>query len=126
MVGTVAGFGFSTATIAGIEKLGHLALGSPGDPAQASTAMQLVVLAGWVLGAAIGGFIGSGIARWAGAAWIVGGLVAVGVLLNQISVPTPLWLSTAGICLALLTAKLIAQQKSWKAVLEPGPGQQQN
>ena len=82
ILGTVAGLGFSTATIAAVEMLGKFALGASADPAQATTAMQLAVLAGWALGAAVGGFIGSGIARWPGVAWIVGGLVAIGVLLN--------------------------------------------
>jgi hypothetical protein len=118
ILGTVAGVGFSTATIAGIEKLGHLALGAPADPEQATTAMQLLVLAGWVLGAVIGGFIGSSIARWAGTAWLVGGLVAVGVVMNAVSFPHPWWMVVGGILLPLAVAWLVTRMLAAPAQAE--------
>jgi hypothetical protein len=42
--------------------------------------------------------------------WIVGGLVTVGVLANQLTVPTPLWFSALGVSLVLLTTKLVARR----------------
>ncbi len=114
VLGTLAGVVVSTAVIMTVEWLGHAALGdSAGDggPPQLTPAMFAVVIVGWTLGAYLGGCAGVALARWRGAAWIVGGLVALGILANQLSVPQPLWVSAAGICLALLAAKLAASSK---------------
>ncbi|GAA4020371.1 hypothetical protein GCM10022280_20910 [Sphingomonas swuensis] len=111
IIGTLAGFGFSTATILSVEKLGHLALGAPASPAEATTAMYLVVLVGWVLGAAVGGSIGSGISRWAGTAWIIAVLVALGVVASAFSFPDPWWLVAAGVVLPLLAAYLVTRSR---------------
>lgn len=110
IVGSVAGVGFCMATIAGIEKLAHMTLGAPVDPAQASAPMQLAVLAGWVVGTGVGGLIGSGIAKWGGVAWIVAALVALGTIVTALTITQPWWMTAAGVILPLLVAALIARR----------------
>ncbi|UUR08027.1 hypothetical protein [Sphingomonas glaciei] len=96
------------AVISAVEKLGHFALGAPATPGEATAAMHLFVLAAWVLGVGVGGFIGTGISKWAGTAWIVAALVVAGVIANAMSFPHPVWLVAAGIILPLAIAWTIA------------------
>ncbi|NJC05653.1 hypothetical protein GGQ97_001446 [Sphingomonas kaistensis] len=109
IIGALAGAGFCVAVIGAVEKLGHFALGAPATPFDATAAMHAVVLAAWVLGVGVGGFIGTGISKWAGTAWIVAALVVAGVIANAMSFPHPAWLVAAGILLPLVIAWMIAR-----------------
>lgn len=108
IIGTLAGSGLAIATIRMVELLGHKLVGAGADPAQATPSMLAIVLVGWVLATAVGGYIAVAFAKWRAAAWIIGGLVAIGAVLNQLMVPTPWWFSVLGIGLVLITARLVA------------------
>lgn len=95
----MAGLGFCMAVISLVEKLGHRGLGAPASPGDATLEMAAMVILGWVLGTAIGGFVGTCIAKWSGTAWIVAGLVEVGVVMTQLAIPMPLWLALVSFAL---------------------------
>ena len=118
VIGTVAGLGFTGATISAIEKLGHWITGAPSDPTQATVPMMLWVLAAWTIGPAVGGFIGVGISRWAGSAWIAAALVILGVVATVMSIPTSWWMAAGGIVLPLVAAWVV----SGAAKFQPSPG----
>lgn len=109
ILGTLAGVVAGVATIAAIEALLHLALGTA-TPAEATNAMRAGVVLAWFVGALVGGLVAAMLARWRMAPWIVGGLVAVSVLLNATMLPQPLWMSAAGVVLALLAAWIAAKR----------------
>lgn len=110
--GVLAGAIVANLTILAVQFGAHQALGTAAgpSPAEATLAMKVMVVVAWTLGALVGGLVAAAIARWRVAPWIVGALVAVGVLLNQLNVPTPLWMSAAGIALALLAAAFAASR----------------
>ena len=110
--GVLAGAIVANLTILAVQFGAHQALGTAAgpSPAEATLAMKVMVVVAWTLGALAGGLVAAAIARWRVAPWIVGALVAVGVLLNQLNVPTPLWMSAAGIALALLAAAFAASR----------------
>ena len=110
VIGTVAGVGFTLATIMAVEKLGHWLTGTPQDPSQATTPMLLWVLAAWSIGPAVGGFIGLSIARWKGAPWIASALVLVGVVATMATIVTPWWMAAGGLVLPLLVAWLLTRR----------------
>lgn len=108
-LGTLAGLVAGIATIAASEALLHLALGTA-TPAEATDAMRAGVLLAWFVGALVGGLVAALLARWRVAPWIVGGLVAVSVLMNATMLPQPVWMSAAGVVLALLAAWIAARR----------------
>lgn len=110
VAGSAAGVVAAVLVIMAIEAIGHRITGAPQDPAQATPAMMLWVLAAWTIGTAVGAVIGVTLARWGGAAWFPAALVVFGVVLTALALPTPWWLSVGGIALPLLAAGLISRR----------------
>jgi MFS family permease len=86
------------------------------DPASVATfvatlpiAALLLVLAGWVLGALIGGYVAARIARKPRPALAVGIVIVVGVIVNAVMIPHPLWMTIAGVLLPVPAAWLGAR-----------------
>ena len=73
-------------------------------------AALLVVLAGWVLGALIGGYVAARIARKPRPALVVGGVIVVGVIANAVLIPHPPWMTLAGVLLPIPAAWLGAKR----------------
>ena len=89
--GIVAGIVVAMATIMGIEMIGHLIYPLPAE-ADARTLplwAQLFILAGWFLGALVGGATAALIARRAWPAWLIAGLVAAGGIVVIFLMPHP-------------------------------------
>lgn len=108
--GSLTGSALTVATIMAVEAAGHRVTGAPLDPTQATTPMLLWVLAAWGVGPLIGGWVGVRIARWAGAAWIIAGLVIFGVVTTALTIPTPWWMLAGGLALPLLAAALVSRR----------------
>jgi len=69
----------------------------------------LLVLAGWVLGALIGGHVAARIARKPLPALAVGIVLVVGVIANAVMIPHPTWMTLAGMLLPVPAAWLGAR-----------------
>jgi len=69
----------------------------------------LLVLAGWVLGALIGGHVAARIARKPLPALAVGIVIVVGVIANAVMIPHPTWMTLAGVLLPVPAAWLGAR-----------------
>lgn len=109
VLGTLAGVVASTGTIMVLELVGHQALGVPADPSKASLPLAFVLVA-WTSGALVGGLVGSRLARWTGAAWIVALLIVAGVIATTFAIAHPWWMTAAGVTLPLLAAALITRR----------------
>ncbi|MGQ4659915.1 hypothetical protein [Lysobacter sp. F6437] len=88
------------------------------DPSQlaifiraAPPAAMALVVAGWALGALIGGWLAARISRRhpRAAAVLVGAVVLAGVIANAMMIPHPLWMTIAGVLLPLPAAWLGAR-----------------
>jgi len=78
--------------------------------ASAPLSALLLVLAGWVLGAFFGGWVAAKIARHRlAAALVIGALMVLGVIANNLLVPHPLWMTIAGITLPIPAAWFAAR-----------------
>ena len=78
--------------------------------AAAPWSAMLLVLVGWVLGAFVGAFVAARIARHRRtAALMIGALVVLGVIANNMMIPHPLWMTVAGIALPIPAAWLAAR-----------------
>ena len=69
----------------------------------------LLVLAGWVLGALLGGFVAAKIARRPRPALVVGFVIVAGVIANAVMIPHPSWMTIAGVLLPVPAAMLGAR-----------------
>ena len=77
--------------------------------AAAPASAMLLVLIGWVLGAFLGGWVAARIARHRrAAALVIGALVVLGVVANNMMIPHPLWMTIAGVLLPIPAAWLAA------------------
>lgn len=101
-------------TIALIEWLGHLAMGTARapEPAKASGPMLLVVLLAWLAGAAVGAWVA---VRWHASGRPTAGIVAAAVLwgatgLTLWMVPHPLWAVVAALVLMPMAGWLAASR----------------
>jgi len=74
-------------------------------------AAQALIVGGWVLGAAVGGFTGNLIAQRPWPALVVGALVALGAIANMAMIPHPLWMQLAGVLTPLAVGGLLFQAK---------------
>jgi MFS family permease len=72
-------------------------------------AALLLVLAGWVLGALVGGHVAARLARKPRPALVVGIVIVVGVIANAAMIPHPLWMTIAGVLLPVPAAWLGAR-----------------
>jgi MFS family permease len=72
-------------------------------------AALLLVLAGWVLGALFGGHVAARLARKPRPALVVGIVIVVGVIVNAVMIPHPLWMTIAGVLLPVPAAWLGAR-----------------
>ena len=88
------------------------------DPSQlavfirsAPPAAMALVVAGWTLGALVGGWLAARISRRhpLPAALVVGAVVVAGVIANAMMIPHPLWMTVAGVLLPLPAAWLGAR-----------------
>lgn len=116
ILGVLAGLAIAMLVIAGVEAVSAMFFKLPAnfatldrvDQAQVmadmpATAKRLIVI-GWALGAAIGGYVANGIARSGSAAGVVGVLVAVSGIANVIMLPHPFWMQLAAFWAPLLGA----------------------
>jgi MFS family permease len=78
-------------------------------------AALLLVLAGWVLGALIGGYVAARIARRLRPALTVGIVIVVGVIANAVMIPHPLWMTIAGALLPVPAAWIGARLATRRA-----------
>ena len=79
----------------------------------------LLVLAGWVIGALVGGYVAARIARKPRPAWAVGLVIVLGVIANAVMVPHPVWMTLAGLLLPLPAALLGARLALRRATPTP-------
>lgn len=111
--GTVVGVVVAMLAIMLVEFVGHAAYPPPAGlnmmtPAGVTaylaavpmTAMMFPV-AGWFLGALVGGWTALKIGGWGTSAWLVAGLIAVAGVYNATQIPAPLWMQ---ICTVLAPA----------------------
>lgn len=79
--------------------------------AQAPPAAMAIVVASWVLGAGIGGWVAAKVARAHPrfAALVIGLLVLAGVVANNTMIPHPTWMTVLGVLLPLPAAWLGAR-----------------
>ena len=89
--------------------------------AQAPLAAMVLVVASWVLGAFIGGWVAAKIAREHPqfAALMIGVLVLAGVVANNTMIPHPLWMTVLGVLLPLPAAWLGARMARRPATATP-------
>jgi hypothetical protein len=104
ILGTIAGIVVAMVTIFVIEMIGHtlyppaagLDMRTPGGVtaylAAVPTSAMVFPVAGWLLGALLGGWAATRLSGWTGAAWVVAGLVALGGIYNATQIPAPLWM----------------------------------
>ena len=76
-----------------------------------STGKKLWVVSGWALASLAGGWVAARISRRhpRGAAVAVGTLIVVGVVMNAMAIPHPLWMNALGVLLPLPMALLGAR-----------------
>lgn len=89
--------------------------------AQAPLAAMVLVVASWVLGAFIGGWVAAKVAREHPlfAAVMIGVLVLAGVVANNTMIPHPLWMTVLGVLLPLPAAWLGARMARRPATATP-------
>jgi len=69
----------------------------------------LLVLAGWVLGGLVGGYVAASISRKPRPALTVGIVIVLGVIVNAVMIPHPMWMTIAGVLLPVPAAWLGAK-----------------
>ena len=89
--GIAAGIVVAMAAIMGIELIGHMIYPLPPEADVRTLPLwaQLFVLAGWFLGALLGGATAASIARRAWPAWLIAAFVAVGGIVVIFMLPHP-------------------------------------
>jgi len=78
-------------------------------------AALLLVLAGWVLGALVGGYVAASITRRPRPALTVGIVIVLGVIANAVMIPHPIWMTIAGALLPVPAAWLGAKLATRRA-----------
>ncbi len=68
---------------------------------------KLMIVLGWALGAAAGAVAGVVIGRKPWIAWVAGGFAVVGVVLNSMGLPQPMWMLVGGVVGPLVAAAVI-------------------
>jgi hypothetical protein len=77
---------------------------------------MLLVVTGWMVAAFGGGWLAARIARHrTAAALVIGALVVLGVIANNMMIPHPLWMTIVGIVLPLPLAWLAARSATTRA-----------
>lgn len=119
VLGTMAGVVLALLAIMTLETVSHQIFPLPpgadiSDPETLKTlvgrmplAAQAFVVAGWAIGAALGGVVANLIARQPWPALVVGGAIAASVVLNMTMLPHPLWMQVAGVLAPLLVGVVI-------------------
>jgi hypothetical protein len=115
--GIVAGVLVAGGMVAAVEAVGHALLTAPADATQASLPMLGMVLLAWTLGALAGALTAALIARWTLAAYVPAAFVILGIAMNALNFPQPLWMTLAGAAFAWLAARFAAR---FAASREPG------
>lgn len=117
IMGIVAGVLVAGGVVAAVEAVGHALLSVPADPSQATLPMLGMVLLAWTLGALAGALTSALIARWPLAAYVPAAFIIIGIAMNAVSYPQPLWMTLAGVAFAWLAARFAAR---FAASREPG------
>ena len=116
ILGVVAGCALALGLITAIELVVHARYPYPAGatPDQLRTYVldlprtgQAMIIAAWIIGTAVGGLAGNGIAARPWPALVVGVLVAVSGMANMAMLPHPLWMQVAGIVGPLAVAGLL-------------------
>lgn len=106
ILGVVAGCALAMGLITGIELVVHSQYPYPAgaSPEQLRSYVldmprtgQAMIIAAWIIGTAVGGLAGNGIAARPWPALVVGVLIAVSGMANMAMTPHPLWMQVAGI-----------------------------
>ena len=117
ILGVVAGCALALGLITGIELVVHAQYPYPAGatPAQLRSYVmdlprtgQVMIIAAWIIGAAVGGLAGNGIAGRPWPAAVVGVLIAASGMANMAVAPHPLWMQIAGIVGPLAVAALLS------------------
>ena len=118
VLGVIAGFVVAILCVLAIEALGHSLYPPPAgidatDPADQKRLMAVMpdaakafVIAGWFLGALLGGLVANKVARRALAGWIVAALIVAGGAYSMVAFPHPMWMIVGGVLLPLVAAWL--------------------
>ena len=103
---TVIGIVAAAITITIAEAAGHALLGTgdPAVPGSITTPMYLWVLAGWVVGTAVGAFVAT---RWSRTSSpipgvVVGCFIALGAMVNFLAFTHPVWMMVGGMSMPLV------------------------
>jgi hypothetical protein len=116
ILGVVAGCALAMGLITGIELVVHTQYPYPAgaSPEQLRNyvlelpqAGQAMIIAAWIIGTAVGGLAGNGIAGRPWPALVVGVLIAVSGMANMAMLPHPLWMQVAGIIGPLAVAGVL-------------------
>ncbi len=85
----------------------------------ASLTMKVLVVSGWLLGSFIGAWVAARISRAhrVAAALVVGIGIVLGVILNAMMLPHPLWMSVLGVALPIPLAWFAARLATPRATL---------
>lgn len=106
ILGVVAGCALAMGLITGIELVVHSQYPYPAgaSPEQLRSYVldmprtgQAMIIAAWIIGTAVGGLAGNGIAARPWPALVVGVLIAVSGMANMAMTPHPPWMQVAGI-----------------------------
>jgi hypothetical protein len=117
ILGVVAGCALAMGLITGIELVVHAQYPYPAGatPEQLRNYVmdlprtgQIMIIAAWIIGTAVGGLAGNGIAARPWPAVVVGVLIAVSGMANMAILPHPLWMQVAGIVGPLAVAALLS------------------
>ncbi|RAK67754.1 hypothetical protein [Phenylobacterium kunshanense] len=116
ILGVVAGCALAMGLITGIELVVHTQYPYPAgaSPEQLRNyvlelpqAGQAMIIAAWIIGTAVGGLAGNGIAGRPWPALVVGVLIAVSGMANMAMLPHPLWMQIVGIVGPLAVAGVL-------------------
>ena len=117
ILGVVAGCALAMGLITAIELVVHSQYPYPADASaeQLRNHMmdlpatgKVMIIAAWIIGAAVGGLAGNGIAARPWPAAVVGVMVAVSGMSGMALVPYPLWMQIAGIVGPLAVAAFLS------------------
>lgn len=117
ILGVVAGCALAIGLITGIELVVHAQypypIGATSEQLRSYVidlprTGQVMIVAAWIIGTAVGGLAGNGIAARPWPAAVVGVLIAVSGMTNMAILPHPLWMQITGIVGPLAVAALLS------------------
>lgn len=115
IAGVIAGIIVAGLAVFAIEWIGHrlfpTAGGETGEVSSMPVGTLAMVVAAWFLGTLLGGTVAARIAERGWAAWAVAAFILLGVVMNVVSRPHPLWMTIAGVALPLIAGWLASRSR---------------